>query len=81
MTRTTCSPISPHLICISISVSARCFCVLAVAKALFRNIAGFDSVASTSRVAEVFLDLSITFLAGIVRVQGKCVRKKKVLNL
>ena len=71
MTRTTCSPISPYLICISISVSARCFCVLAVAKALLRNIAGLDSAASTSRVVEAFLEPLMTFLVGIFEISGK----------
>ena len=71
MTRTTCSPISPHLICISISVSARCFCVLAVAKALLRNMAGLDSAASTSRMVDVFLEPFMTFLVGIFEMLGR----------
>ena len=48
------------------SVSPHCFYVLAVAKALFRNIMGLDNAASILRVGEVFLDLFMTFSTGIV---------------
>ena len=45
--------------------------MLAVAKALLRNMAGLDSAASTSRVVDVFLEPFMTFLVGIFEMLGR----------
>ena len=54
--------------------------MLAVAKALLRNIAGLDNAASTSRVVDVFLEPFMTFLVGIFEISGKRVGDECVRN-